>query len=265
MYKEIIRPFLAMSCQHCKRKDVNEEDLRYFDALMRLEEDEWFIMLSKAGKRSNSRKRSFVIFNEFSPQGGWKTKKLSHESLLAAYRRSDLNNYLLLDHNGKQMLNSGTYVKLAFQEFTKLSIGTRQLRRIVQSEAGLAWSETPTYKMVARALDHTVAVAKKYYQYNDMKVLALAWSKYYSLDIELPCLQEEKAEKEKKESRGELDVSLLIKTAESANFQCGSQVSWAKVGTVANFRNFSRETLRDTYRRVKRRRLLAVQAVSDCV
>ena len=234
---------------------------------MRLEEDEWFIMLGKAGKRSNTRKSSFVIFNDFSPEGGWKTKKLSHESLLAAYRRSDLNNYLLLDHNGKQMLNAGTYVKLAFEEFTKLSIGTRQLRRIVQSEAGLAWSETPTYKMVARALDHTVAVAKKHYQYNDMKALALAWSKYYSLDIELPLSQEEKAEKEKKkeESREELDVSLLIKTAESANFHCGTQISWAKVGTVANFRNFSRETLRDTYRRVKRRRLLAVQAVSDCL
>jgi hypothetical protein len=79
------------------------------------------------------------------------------------------------------MVDMGKFVKTAFEEYTGLAIGSLQLRRIVQTEAGQASSR---YAMISKALDHGVKVAKKHYSYTEVKQLALEWTKYYDLGLD---------------------------------------------------------------------------------
>jgi hypothetical protein len=256
LYVEVLRPFFKLMCTYPKRKAVHENDVRHFDSLIRIPEDQWFMKLQLAGLADGKNENAYrapLIFAKFPPTGGWNTKKLNHPILVAAHRRPALNNSLLLDHNGKAMVDMGKFVKTAFEEYTGLAIGSLQLRRIVQTEAGQASSR---YAMISKALDHGVKVAKKHYSYTEVKQLALEWTKYYDLGLDeeeeggkLETLEDVDAE------QPQLDLDLLVRTAENPAFRSasGSQVSWKRVATVSGLREHE-SVLRDTYRRHVRKR-----------
>ena len=95
-----VRPWLARACQpKGSIVEVEESDLVHIDSMVRLSTAE-FQDYKDVDVARNPDKWT-IIFEKAAPRGGWKTKNLTPELMKRAWRASDFNTALFLDHNGK--------------------------------------------------------------------------------------------------------------------------------------------------------------------